>query len=238
MLDQHEDRIHSQPPAHRQRGGGGVRHRRDRRRHRQRAARRRARGREDRGHRPGLAPGGAHRVLRPRPDLQHRRGPPRPHPRGVLSGAVRGAGLPLHRLGRLRHDGHPGQVADQADAGRPGHRHARGPGWWCRTICAASRETGVGWAWPSRSSSSRTTRARPRASATTPWRATPRRWPTCCRGCCASTPAACWSRSSSPAPTSPSPSSRGWATTGVLLPVDYVVDPGGAQHASTSTTTG
>ncbi len=41
---------------------------------------------------------------RPRPDLQHRRGAPRPRARGVLPGAVRGAGLPLHRLGRLRPD--------------------------------------------------------------------------------------------------------------------------------------
>ena len=58
-----------------------------------------------------------------------------------------------------------------------------------------------------------------------------------CRGRCASTPAACWSRSSSPAPTSPSRSSRAWATTGVLLPVDYVIDPA-ARSRSTSTTTG
>ena len=69
----------------------------------------------------------AARGLQPGPHLQHRRGPPRPLPRGVLPGALRRAGLPLHRLGRLRAGGHARQAAHQAHP-RASTASAR-PGW-------------------------------------------------------------------------------------------------------------
>ena len=132
------------------------------------------RGREDRGLRPGVAPGGAARGVRPRPHLQHRRGPARARARGVLPGAVRGARLPVHRLRRVRPDAHARQVADQA---RPRDARASTPragAWSRRRDCRASSTAAP--ACRSRSSSSRTTRARSRASATRRWRATARRW--------------------------------------------------------------
>ena len=188
------------------------------------APRRRSRGRENRSDRPGLAPGGSHRIVRARSDLQQRRGAEGARARGVLPGDVRGAGVPLHRLGRLRPDGHAGQVADQAGARQARDRHAAGPAGHARRVPAdaRSRDAGAGAAGDRQAELRRLVerdRRRGRGARR------PRAGRAPAAGAARLSRPACWSRSSWPASTSPSPFLEGRGDEGVLLPVDYLVDP-------------
>ena len=84
---------------------------------------------------PASAPGARSRRSRPTSSSTPPRGGAAA-PRGVLPGAVRGAGHPVHRLGRLRAHGHARQVAHQAGA-RASTASTRPRGWYVERSAGA-----------------------------------------------------------------------------------------------------
>ena len=114
----------------------------------------------------------------PGPHLQHRRGTARAVPRGLLPGALRRAGLPLHRQRRLRARGHAGQAAHQA------HRSAstacgRPDGSSSRTVDELERDLGAALPGHRQAQLRRVApRASPRTRSRRRWPSWRRRWPT------------------------------------------------------------